>query len=70
MFAEMLETSSQNTWIIGLMLYFLSTYLSSYTSKEIQKADKCQSMHICGDKCTGAQGRKEHPHSNNCFLPL
>lgn len=42
MFAEMPGTSSQNTWTVGLILYFLSNYLSSCRSKEIQKTDKCQ----------------------------
>lgn len=35
-------TSSQNTWTVGIILYFLSNYLSSCRSKEIQKTDKCQ----------------------------
>lgn len=42
MFSEMPGTSSQNTWTVGLILYFLSNYLSSCRSKEIQKTDKCQ----------------------------
>lgn len=42
MFVGTPGTARQNTWMVSLILYFLSSYLSSCTSKEIQKTAKCQ----------------------------
>lgn len=56
-FVEMPGTSSQNTWMVGLILYFPAIY-HHVEPKKPRKQTNASPENVCGEKCPGAHGWK------------